>query len=517
MKKIFLLILFGLILNCKQKKEIQTEDVIKTESLEIISDQKEIVKNKILVLSEEINQLDEALSLLDTTPLNNFPLVTAHRVESSEFSHYVEVQGNIQTRKNINIHPELAGVLKKIKVSEGEKVVKGQLLALIDDSGLSDQLEQAKIQLKLVKLIYKKQKRLWKKKIGSEIEYLQAKTQFQIQEKVIEQLEKQLKKANIYAPFSGIIDEIMVNEGANLNPQFPVFRLINLDIMYADADIPENYIQTITKNKKVSVYTPVLDTLMESEISQVGNFIDPENRTFRVEIQLSNEDNMLKPNMNTRIKINDYKNPNAILIPKQIYAEDASGKKYVYKLLRDNNKKNFIISKKYIKTGKSDSENIEVISGLKANDLLVLDGFKMLDDKQKVSVRNLHEITTLESDLDVNQISEVSTYYMIRLLYSSWNVDVDLTEFDKSDDLGLVFNYTISDNILYVTLNESKNRKSNIKFDRAGCFYFAINEKLYKIPVRNKHLIGYQGDEPEKPYVFENNKDYQNVKFKLEF
>jgi RND family efflux transporter MFP subunit len=284
------------------------------------------------------------------------------------------------------IYPELPGLLKNIYVKQGDKVKKGQIIAKISDNGLTDQLEQLKLQRNLAKTTFERQQKLWNQKIGSEIQYLQAETNFKSLEKKISQMRDQEGKTRILAPFDGTIDNVIADIGSNLAPGLtPILRIINIEKMKVSAEIPEIHIPYIKKNKNVKIYIPILDKQILGKITSVGNFINPNNRSFSIEIKLLNKSNELKPNMTVSLEVNDYQNESAILIPSKDILEDEEGNFYVYKLVIDNNE-NYKSNKVMIQKGKSYNNMTEIKSDLKENDLIINDGLRQVEDGQIVKV-----------------------------------------------------------------------------------------------------------------------------------
>ena len=227
---------------------------------------------------------------------------------------------------------------------------------------------------------------MWSEKIGSEIQYLQTKALYETQKKGIEQLKKQLQKTSITAPFNGIIDKVYSKEGEVVFPgQSKIMLILNMDNMYVESNVPENYLNSIYKGKNAIIEFPYEGGKLESEIRQSGNFINPNNRTFIIEIDLPNSKLNIKPNLNVRIKVNDYTNENAILIDESFISIDSNNKKYVYKLIKDGNRSSVL--KSTIETGKSDGNRIEVISGLNENDEIVSEGIRKIVDNARVIVK----------------------------------------------------------------------------------------------------------------------------------
>lgn len=384
MKKVFFtLILSSFILSCSGNKSESTKDLITSKNLEGLKSQKEKKLKAFNALKNELKQINDAI--VDLDPSEKLPLISMLEIKPENFDHYVEIQANVKTRNNVLLYPEYTGTLKAVYAQEGQKVKKGKLLAMIDDAGLKDQLEQLEIQAELSKTIFNRTQRLWDQNIGSEIQLLQAKTTYNSQLKSIAQLKKQLNRTKIYAPFSGTIDEIIANTGANMMPgQTPVMRIVNLSDMYAEADVPERYLSQIKRGTTAFVNIPVLNLELETNVRQTGTFINPVNRSFRVETPLENTSEMIMPNLNCKLKINDYSNPSALMIPLGVIKENANGQKYVYKLIPEDKKQVFRTQQALVELGKKSFDKVEVLSGIEIGDLIVEEGATIVEDNQRV-------------------------------------------------------------------------------------------------------------------------------------
>ena len=384
MKKVFFtLILSSFILSCSGNKSESTKDLITSKNLERLKSQKEKKLKAFNALKNELKQINDAI--VDLDPSEKLPLISMLEIKPENFDHYVEIQANVKTRNNVLLYPEYTGTLKAVYAQEGQKVKKGKLLAMIDDAGLKNQLEQLEIQAELSKTIFDRTQRLWDQNIGSEIQLLQAKTTYNSQLKSIAQLKKQLNRTKIYAPFSGTIDEIIANTGANMMPgQTPVMRIVNLSDMYAEADVPERYLSQIKRGTTAFVNIPVLNLELETNVRQTGTFINPVNRSFRVETPLENTSEMIMPNLNCKLKINDYSNPSALMIPLGVIKENANGQKYVYKLIPEDKKQVFRTQQALVELGKKSFDKVEVLSGIEIGDLIVEEGATIVEDNQRV-------------------------------------------------------------------------------------------------------------------------------------
>ncbi len=391
MRKIYSLFAITLLLaSCGGKKEQSVQDVIASNDLAKIREKKATVEDKIQVLTEDIKLLNSKISELDTN--KKVPLITVLSAKEEVFDHYLELQGAVQTKQNVLIYPEMPGLLTRIYVKEGQYVNKGQALAKIDDGGLANQLAQIEAQAALAETTYKRQERLWNQKIGSEIQYLQAKTNYEAQTNAVSQLRRQLAKSVITAPFSGVIDDVIKEQGTVVAPGMgsEVFRIVNLKNMYIETDVPESYITSIKKGKNVEVEFPVLGEKLTSKIRQAGNFINPANRTFKVEVEVPNKEGNIKPNLTAKLKINDYSNEKAILIPQSIISENANGEQYVY-VVEDIKDQIGKAKQTIITTGKTQGDIIEVLSGIESGTKIIDEGARSVKNGQEVKILDVSQ------------------------------------------------------------------------------------------------------------------------------
>ncbi|WP_406685086.1 efflux RND transporter periplasmic adaptor subunit [Seonamhaeicola sp. MEBiC1930] len=390
MKYIYLTLISAFILtSCGGEKSKSVEDIIATNDLESIRQKKSELDATAQNISSQLKQLEAKIKELD--PQEKIPLITTFAVKEDKFNHFVELQGNVSTKQNVVIMAEYGGVLKQVFVKEGQKVKKGHVLAKIDDGGLNQQLAQLKIQANLAKTTFERQERLWDQKIGSEIQFLQTKSNYEAQQQAVSQLEQQLAKSVVRAPFSGTIDDVITEQGSNVAPgQSQLFRIVNLNEMYIETDVPERYVSNIIPGKDVKVDFPILGKTMDAKVRQAGNFINPANRTFKVEVALSNNDQSIKPNLTAKLKINDYTNEKAILIPQSIISENAEGQQYVY-TITDKVENKAKSKRVFIETGKTQGDFIEVLSGLQNGNEIIQEGARSVNDGQDVKVLSIEE------------------------------------------------------------------------------------------------------------------------------
>jgi len=390
MKNIYSLSIIALLLvSCGgEKKKNSVENVIESNDIETIRNKRSELVNEQQLLIDKIKLLDTKISVIDT--IKKVPLITTFQAKQEVFKHVLEIQGNVTTKNLLVIHPEYNGILNNVYVKEGQKVNKGQILAKIDDGGLSQQLTLLQIQTDLAKTTFERQERLWKQNIGSEIQYLQAKSSYEAQAQAVAQLKQQVSKTTVRAPFSGTIDDVITEQGSVVAAgQSQLMRIINLDDMYIETDIPESYVTNVVKGKEVTVEFPILGKTIDSKIRQTGNFINPSNRTFKVEVGVPNSDKSIKPNLTAKLKINDYTNNHAFLVPQSIISENAEGEQYIYIINNKNTNEEGIANRVIIKTGRTQGDVIEVLEGVENGTEIIQEGARSVKDGQTVKVINL--------------------------------------------------------------------------------------------------------------------------------
>lgn len=391
MKNIFVILITTILISsCGDGNNNTVEKVLESNNLETIRKKRAELVDDQQVLHDKIMLLDEKISVLDTT--KNIPLITTFKAKPEEFNHVLELQGNVTTKNLMVITPEYNGILTNVYVKEGQRVSKGQTLGKIDDGGMAQQLAQQQIQADLAKTTFERQKRLWDQKIGSEIQFLQAKSNYEGQSKAVSQLEQQISKTIIKAPFSGTIDDVITEQGSVVAAgQTQLMRIVNLDEMYIETEVPERYVNSITKGKDVEVNFPVLGKTIMAKVRQTSNVINPSNRTFKAEVAIPNKEKEIKPNLTARLKINDYTSKNALLIPQSIISENADGEQYVYIIKDKNDKNQGTASRVIIKTGRTQGDEIEVLEGIENNAELIQEGARSVKDGQTVEVLTIDD------------------------------------------------------------------------------------------------------------------------------
>ena len=382
-----LLLTLGLVsVSCQSKSSGSIDELIASNDESLLRAKRTELSAQRNALDADIKRLDVVIASLDKSA--SLPLVATYEVTPQEFNHFTSFQGTVKTMKNINVYPEMPGQLIEVLVVEGQKVEKDQVLARIDDGGLLAQLAQAKSQLLLAETVFNRQERLWSQNIGSEIQFLQAKTQFESAEKAVDALSLQAEKSIVRAPFDGTVDQIFKEPGTIVAPGMgsELFRVVNIDEVYVEVDVPETHITSISEGSKVRVNLSAIGEEVDARIARVSKVINPSNRSFTVEIPLDNQSGFIRPNLMASVAINDYSNKSAIMIPQSVVSENAEGQQYCFAL--EKSTEGYIAKRLIIETGKTSEDLIEVLEGVEKGALLITEGAKKVSDNQPVKWLN---------------------------------------------------------------------------------------------------------------------------------
>ncbi len=309
-------------------------------------------------------------------------------MEKERFQHFIQVQGTIESDNNILVAPMASGIIKKVHTSTGKKVTKGQLLAELDGSILESSIAEVENGLKLAETIFERQQRLWDKKIGSEIEFLQAKTNKEGMEKRLATLKEQYKLTKIFSPISGIVDEVFFKEGEMGAAGMGAFRVVQLSNLKIKVDLSEIYISRINKDDKVHVSIPVIGKEFDLSIDTISQVINADDRTFQITVNIPKTAKDIKPNMLSVLIINDYSNPEALTVPINAVQETGTEKFLFVASERDGE---WTAQKRIVTTGKNHEGRIEILSGLQEGEHVVIVGYQNLSDRQKLAVTREQE------------------------------------------------------------------------------------------------------------------------------
>lgn len=334
-------------------------------------------KNQLKTLQDEIRNLEEDLAeLLPPTEEKKFP-VNVMPLKKQTFTSYAKIQGTIMTDNVVMASSETGGRIMNMTVNEGDYVNQGQLIATMDAGIVQDQLNEIQTRLDLAKTMFERQERLWNQKIGSEMQFLQAKSNVESLEKSMTTLRTQLGKKDVIAPMSGYADRIFLKQGEMASPGMPIIQILNTGSVKIVADVPESYLSSVKRGDYVDVHFPALEKDMKKKITMVGRSIDPSNRTFKIEMASSNPGGVLKPNLLAELQIVEQKLSDQVIIPLEVIQQEVTGKRYVYVV--DNSDENMSRARKvYVSSGDSYDNKVVITEGLMGDESLVVAGVQDL-------------------------------------------------------------------------------------------------------------------------------------------
>jgi len=374
--RIFIILCFLLITACAPKN--------KQAELQKLERRRDSLNQQIEKLKTEISR--ERGSAAEEPKIT---YVTIQQVKRTNFQHFIKVQGTVESDNNILIPAQTSGVVKKIHADEGDNVSKGQLLAELDGAIIEGSIAEVENSLDLAQTIFERQERLWNKKIGSEIEYLRAKNNKETLEKKLKTLREQHKLTQITSPINGTVDDILIKEGEMASAGRGAIRIVQLSQLKIKASLSENYISEVKKGDTVHVSLPVIDTEFDLIIDAVSQVIDPDNRTFEIEIKIPPKEKGLKPNMLAVVTINDYTDPQALVVPQNII-QKTGAQKFLFTALENSGE--WRAQKKIVQTGVNQGDKIEVTEGIQEGDNIITFGFQNLADGQRLSVEIAEEV-----------------------------------------------------------------------------------------------------------------------------
>lgn len=374
-KNLITIILIGVLISCQNSNK-------ESNSIKELKNEKETLIRQIDSLGKRLSSVESKISKFSS--VDQLTNVTTIQLEEKEFRHYLEVQGIIKADQSVEIYPERNGTVKKIYVSEGDKVSKGQTLLKIDSSVIEASIAELKTQLDLAVTTFNRQERLWRKKIGSEIEFLNAKAKKEGLENSLKSLRAQADKLQISSPFDGKVDEIFLKQGGVANPMVKAIRIINLDKVHVEIEVTESYLKYIKIGSIVELFFPSVNKNLSAKVNQIGNYINPENRSFKVRVDIENKDNTLKANLLADVKINDFEKI-GIVIPNDLIQKDGSGKLFVYTL--NKNSGSYIVEKTVIHQERSYNNESLISKGLTVGSILVDKGSRLVSVGEKVLIK----------------------------------------------------------------------------------------------------------------------------------
>ena len=364
---------------CAKKDEKAIPDGLK--------EKKEMLKTKhseVRELNKIITELEEKIAAQDPSSLPDDKLVEVSDLLRGNLEHFVEIQGKVVAKDFANASSEIGGRLLSVRGQEGQYVARGSLIGNVDVETINKQIQEIETAMSLAQDTYERQERLWSQKIGSEMQYLQAKNQVDRLKQSKETMQFQLTKANIYAPISGTIDMVMKDAGEIAGPGEPIIRILDTRKLKAEIDVPENYLLSIKKGNKAEINLPAINETFSGRISLIGNSIDPSSRTFKIEVDIPSKSGLVKPNLLATMRLKDEEALDAIIIPVDLIQQEITGKDYL--LVADMSGDKVVVQKKYIETGISYDGMIAVSSGLDGSEKVISAGALSVSNGDQVKI-----------------------------------------------------------------------------------------------------------------------------------
>ena len=376
MKKILSITAFAALAACSQPEA--------TGDFATLSTTLDSLKAERATLDAEIKAVEGQLALLDTTV--KYDVVTAYNVSPTMFEHYFNVFGMVEADKSISLYPLNSGKVERIAVRKGQKVSKGDLIVALDTDMMESSLKELETGLELAKTVFEKQQKLWiDEQIGSEIQYLQAKNNYESLAQKLVTLKEQMSFSEVRAPFDGVVDEIFVKVGELAAPQMPAARIVNTNGVYVKADVPESYANRVKVGTNANVEFTSMDFQVAAEVIQVGQFIQEGNRTFAINVSLPVTPGSVKPNQMVHVGLQDHLNHEALVVPTHLVQQDVQGNDFVF--VMKNEGAFSTVEKAMVEVGLSYDGNTEILGGLEAGAVLVDKGSRSVRAGQRVTVK----------------------------------------------------------------------------------------------------------------------------------
>lgn len=346
-------------------------------------------KASIRTMEQQIAELESKIQELEPMSEKSRKAVTTMVLEAKPFESFVELQGNIESSESAMISSEMGGRITSLTIDEGDYVRKGQVVGTVDMETMKKSLQEIQTSLDLATTVFERQKKLWDQNIGSEIQYLQAKNNKERLEKSLQTMQSQLNKGSITAPMSGYVDMLFLRSGEMSGPGTPIASVINTSTVKAVIDIPENLIGKVKRGDNVELLFPATGETRNAKVSLVGRSINTANRTFKAEINLSNSNSVLKPNLLVLAKINDETFTDALSLPTEYVQQDVSGTSYVYTVAEGEDGK--YAKKNPVVTGIGYEGSILIKEGLTAGDEVIVNGARGLAEEELIDIKNVQE------------------------------------------------------------------------------------------------------------------------------
>jgi membrane fusion protein, multidrug efflux system len=343
-------------------------------------------KEELEKLRKEITELETELAKSDTTRASQGKAVRIQTVANTTFSHSIDVQGRIDAEESVSVGPQMPGLVKRVYVHAGDRVTAGQVLAEIDVDAMTQQLKALKTQRDLAKVVFERQKNLWDQQIGTEIQFLQAKSQYEAVESQIAAMQEQINTARVQAPIAGTVDQVNMKAGEMAAVGFSNISIVNTGRLRVKAEVAEGHISKVRTGNPVSIFLPDAKKTIDTKITYAGQMISALNRTFNVEVAINPNEPGVVPNMVAVLKINDYKNDSAIVVPQSAIQQSSDGKLFVY-VAAKNKEGKLAAEKRVVTYERTYGGMAEITSGLTAGDQLIVEGYNEINPGDLISAK----------------------------------------------------------------------------------------------------------------------------------
>ena len=362
-----------------------TEDVVPTD----LPGKKEYLKTKkaeLRTLTQEVEAIEKEIFAADPSLAPKGTLVAYEAVSTSSFEDFAQVQATVRASESAFASPQLPGRINSMNFDEGDAIRKGQLVAVIDVENITTQRAELETAAGLAKDIYERQQRLWDQKIGSEVQFLQAKNNYDRIQKQLASIDVQTAKKNVYAPISGTVDRVMMRQGETAAPGMPILSILNTYNLDVVADASEDLLTKVKRGQKLKVKVPAVDLEFMAPVSRIGKTVDPANRTFEVEIDVPRKYlAQLKANLLAEVEVLDFSADDIIVVSQDQIQQEIDGRRFVF-LAVDDAEKGAVAKKTYVETGGSYNNKAVITTGLTVGDRIITAGGRGLTDGQKVSL-----------------------------------------------------------------------------------------------------------------------------------
>jgi RND family efflux transporter MFP subunit len=375
------LLFFTLLASCESavSEELVPED---------LAGKKEYLRTKkaeLRQLTQDVEALEQEIFAADPSLAPKGTLVAYEAVSASSFENFAKVQATVRASETAMATPQLPGRILSMKYEEGDNIRKGALVAVIDVEDITTQRAELETAAELAQTVFERQKRLWDQNIGSEIQYLQAKNNYERIQKQLASVDVQTAKKNVYAPISGTVERVLMRQGETAAPGAPILSILNTNDLDVVADASENLLTKVKRGQKVKVKVPTLDLEFMAPVSRIGKTVDPANRTFEVEIDVPGKYlRSLKANLLAEVEVLDFAGENLIVVSQDQIQQEIDGRRFVF--LATEGEDGPVAKKAYVETGESYENKAIITTGLKVGDRIITDGSRGLTDGQKVSL-----------------------------------------------------------------------------------------------------------------------------------